>query len=140
MMATLSFDILFMHACVWFKLFLHWASSRRYDSVAPRSSLEDVFATCILFCVPCFLFFCFLFQCFLIFLKKSCLYVSCVSMFLVFEKNMFRCFLFFAEKLRFSIPELFSTRRVVRLNLLLKLTSCWFRILRGHLAPHSFMT
>ena len=51
--------ILFMHACVWFKLFLHWASSRRYDSVAPRSSLEDVFATCILFCVRCFLFFCF---------------------------------------------------------------------------------
>ena len=78
MMAILSFVILFLHACVWFKLFLHWASSRRYDSVAPRSSLEDVFATCILFCVRCFLFFCLYFQSFLVFP----------------EQFLFRCFLF----------------------------------------------
>ena len=119
---------------------LHWTLSRRYDSVASRSSLEDVFATCILFCVPFFLFFCFLLQCFLFFLTNYCFNVSCFSVFLVFSENLGRCFLFFSEKLSFSIPELFSTRRVVRLNLLLKLTSCWFRILRGHLAPHSFMT
>ena len=70
----------------------------------------------------------FLFGCFL------CCNVSC------FWKKYVSMFLVFCWKLRFSIPELFSTRRVVRLKLLLKLTSCWFRILRGHLAPHSFMT
>ena len=67
---------------------LHWALSRRYDSVASRSSLEDVFATCILFYVPFFLFFCFLLQCFLFFLKNSCFNVSCFSLFLVFSENL----------------------------------------------------
>ena len=67
---------------------LHWALSRRYDSVASRSSLEDVFATCILFYVPFFLFFCFLLQCFLLFLKNSCFNVSCFSLFLVFSENL----------------------------------------------------
>ena len=86
------------------------------------------------------LVFLFLFSKFLAFSWTILVSMFLVSMFLVFpEKFMFRCFLFFSEKLSFSIPELFSTRRVVRLNLLLKLTSCCFRILPGHLVSHSFI-
>ena len=140
MMATLSSHVMFLHACVWFKGFL----ALGFISSLRQRGISQLFGGCVcnMHSILCSILFVFLLlaSMFLVFLEKflfQCfLFFTVFSFFLKIQVSMF---LVFSEKISFSIPELFSTRRVVRLNLLLKLTSCCFRILPGHLVSHSFI-